>query len=327
MFMHVKGHIMREKEAAACLGALHPIPSEGMLELFPLSLIQPFLRSTTGMLISWSYVRKTTLGVVTAITLAVCLAPAAVAQDDLVAALKKKFRLAQINTQGVVANPGTVLTVEADGINAEPYPTMITFENPVVNGQVKQRSKGWGLLKSTNLQILQPGQKVYITKINASSEGHDDDIKVTILTCDADVATFTNGRYGGQYQTAKRYSTTLAFKLPKGSLAQTTVGDASKMIEAVLSVHAADQGRSRAAGTVARSCEPNCAVSATTGAVVGGAPRAQASTPTVALGQTVDEVTGVLGAPTQIIDLGAKKIYKYPDMKVTFMHGKVSDVE
>jgi hypothetical protein len=38
-------------------------------------------------------------------------------------------------------------------------------------------------------------------------------------------------------------------------------------------------------------------------------------------------VTGVLGAPTQIIDLGAKKIYKYPDMKVTFMHGKVSDVE
>ncbi|MDW5265635.1 MULTISPECIES: hypothetical protein [Acidobacteriaceae] len=285
------------------------------------------------MLIRSSYVRKLTLGILSALTLALSMAPAAVAQDDLAAGLKKRFRITEINMQGVAANPGTVMTIEADGINAEPYPTMMTFENPVVDGQVKQRSKGLGLLRSNNSQVLQPGQKVYLTKINISSQSHDDDLKVTFLTCDAVLATFTNGTYGGQYQAAKRYSGTLAFKLPKGALAELSVDDAAKMIEAVLSENAADQVRARDSGTVARSCEPHCAVSTTTGTVVGnaivaqpGAP-AQAAAPTIALGQTIDQVTGTMGAPQQIIDLGAKKIYKYPDMKVIFMNGQVSDVQ
>jgi hypothetical protein len=109
------------------------------------------------------------------------------------------------------------------------------------------------------------------------------------------------------------------------------VDDAAKMIEAVLSFNPADQGRARDAGTVARSYEPHCAVSSTTGTVVGSAivPQAgqAAAPPTVALGQTSDQMTAILGSPKQIIDLGSKQIYKYPDMKVVFMNGKVSDVE
>jgi hypothetical protein len=282
------------------------------------------------MLIQSSYVRKAVLGVCSALVVTVTLTPSALAQDALVTGLRSKFRLTEINTQGVAANPGTVLTIEADGINAEPYPTMITFENPVVDGQVKQRSKGLGFLKSSNAQILQPGQKVYITKINDSVDGKEDALKVTILTTDAVMATYSNGAYGGGYQTAKRYSGTLAFKLPKGTLEHMSVDDAAKMVEAVLSFNPADQGRARDAGTVARSCEPHCAVSSTTGTVVGSAivqQAGQAPPPTVALGQTPDQVTAILGAPKQVIDLGAKQIYKYPDMKVIFMNGKVSDVE
>jgi hypothetical protein len=259
------------------------------------------------------------------------MTPVATAQDTLLSSLKHKYRITEINAQGVAANPGTVLTIEADGINAEPYPTMITFENPVVDGQVKQRSKGLGFLKSTNLQILQPGQKVYITKINEDTQGKEDALKVTILTSDAVLATFTNGAYGGHYQAAKRYSTTLAFKEPKGTLEHMSVDDASKLIEAILSVNPADQVRARDTGVVARSCEPHCAVSTTTGTVVGGAviPQAgtQPATPTVALGQTTAQVTATMGAPTQIVDLGSKKIYKYPDMKIIFIDGKVSDVQ
>jgi len=261
-----------------------------------------------------------------------CLSLTSIGQTELASALKQKYRLAEINMQGVVANPGTVFTIEADGINAEPYPTMITFENPVVDGQVKQRSKGFGLLKSNNLQILQPGQKVYITKINEHSANDGDALKVTILTTDAVLATYGTGY--GQYQTGKRYSTTLAFKLPKGALTQMSAEDASKVIEAVLSVNAADQIRRRDSGTVARSCEPHCAVSTTTGSVVGGAVVApeggssgQAATQTVAIGQTINQVTATLGAPAQIVDLGAKKIYRYADMKVIFMNGVVADVQ
>lgn len=264
------------------------------------------------------------------LALALSLAPVSFGQDTLVSALKQKYRLSEINSQGVVANPGTVLTIEADGINAEPYPTMITFENPVVDGQVKQRSKGLGFLKSSNLQILQPGQKVYITKINDSTDSKEDSLKVTILTTDAVLATFGSGY--GQYRTSKRYSTTLAFKLPSGTLAHMSPEDAEKTIEAVLSVNPADQVRARDSGTVARSCEPHCAVSTTTGTVVGNAvvaPTAAPATaaPTIGLGQTPEQVTSILGSPSQIIDLGAKKIYKYPDMKVIFTGGKVSDVQ
>ena len=54
---------------------------------------------------------------------------------------------------------------------------------------------------------------------------------------------------------------------------------------------------------------------------------AAAEPPTVALGQSPDEVAAALGKPKSIMDLGAKKIYVYQDMKVTFNGGKVTDIQ
>jgi len=48
---------------------------------------------------------------------------------------------------------------------------------------------------------------------------------------------------------------------------------------------------------------------------------------TIALGQTKAEVESVLGAPTTVINLGAKVTFVYPNMKVIFVDGKVSDVQ
>jgi len=45
------------------------------------------------------------------------------------------------------------------------------------------------------------------------------------------------------------------------------------------------------------------------------------------LGQTIEQVTGALGQPKSVVNLGAKKIYVYKDMKITFKDGKVSDVQ
>lgn len=47
----------------------------------------------------------------------------------------------------------------------------------------------------------------------------------------------------------------------------------------------------------------------------------------ISMGQSIDSVTSALGSPVRIIDLGAKKIYSYKDMKITFVNGKVSDVQ
>jgi len=47
----------------------------------------------------------------------------------------------------------------------------------------------------------------------------------------------------------------------------------------------------------------------------------------IALGQSIDAVALILGEPQKVVDLGAKQIYVYPDLKVTFVDGKVSDVQ
>jgi hypothetical protein len=54
----------------------------------------------------------------------------------------------------------------------------------------------------------------------------------------------------------------------------------------------------------------------------------EASAPkTIALGQTPEEVVSVLGKPTTIIDLGARKTFVYPNMRILFVDGTVTDVQ
>jgi hemerythrin-like metal-binding protein len=56
-------------------------------------------------------------------------------------------------------------------------------------------------------------------------------------------------------------------------------------------------------------------------------PPSDAPPPTIELGQTKDQVTTALGQPVKIVKLGAKEIFYYKDLKVTFTAGKISNVE
>jgi hypothetical protein len=47
----------------------------------------------------------------------------------------------------------------------------------------------------------------------------------------------------------------------------------------------------------------------------------------IELGYTTDQVAASLGQPDKVVKLGAKEIYVYKDLKITFLNGKVSDVE
>jgi hypothetical protein len=44
-------------------------------------------------------------------------------------------------------------------------------------------------------------------------------------------------------------------------------------------------------------------------------------------GQTIDQVVAALGQPVDIVEVGNKVIYVYKSLKVTFVNGKVKDVE
>ena len=53
----------------------------------------------------------------------------------------------------------------------------------------------------------------------------------------------------------------------------------------------------------------------------------QSEPATVQLGMTTDQVQSILGKPQKIFNVGAKQIYVYQDVKVTFQNGKVADVQ
>jgi hypothetical protein len=48
---------------------------------------------------------------------------------------------------------------------------------------------------------------------------------------------------------------------------------------------------------------------------------------TIAIGQSPDDVVGIMGQPTTKFENGPKTIYVYKNLKVTFTNGKVSDVQ
>ena len=56
-------------------------------------------------------------------------------------------------------------------------------------------------------------------------------------------------------------------------------------------------------------------------------PPSDAPPPTITLDQTKDQVTAAFGQPLRSAKIGAKEIFYYKDMKVTFINGKVSDVD
>jgi hypothetical protein len=99
----------------------------------------------------------------------------------------------------------------------------------------------------------------------------------------------------------QRYKSSLKFPFPKGTVP--SPDDVAAMVAQVIKIDA--------------PAEPEQAA----------APAAAAPTKTIAVGQTRDEVIAMFGVPSKVVQLGAKEIDFFPDMKVTFMKNKVANVE
>jgi len=219
--------------------------------------------------------------------------------DDLLSVLQKRYVPTQTTfDRSQLTSIGTVLTVQVAGINSEPWGTIINLDNKVADGKVQPGSHWGQLVKTTNMYVLQPGDKVYVTKIESKQEANDDLLRMSILTCAPRPLTT-----GGQ----NRYVASVSFKLPKNALAESSPDQVEQIVDAVLSPDGASAPQ--AAAPVAAGAAP------------------ASPTQTISIGQTIDQVQAALGQPQQIIDLGPKKIYKYADLKVVFVDGRVSDVQ
>jgi hypothetical protein len=88
-----------------------------------------------------------------------------------------------------------------------------------------------------------------------------------------------------------------------------------------------DQGGQAAQAAASVPAPASAAPAAPMAAIPPPPPPTDAAPPTISIGQTKDQVTAAFGQPQRAAKLGAKEIYYYKDMKVTFTNGKVSNVD
>jgi hypothetical protein len=249
----------------------------------------------------------------TLVAVLVAVVPAIHAQDQ--EAIQKKiaaqFALTTMTAdKSDVAKTGSVLVLHKDGLmfcgtNAVAPPTS-TYKNGAVSfGTGSQMAWGMtlGLANQQANAIAQRkfvnGEKFWVTAYEVHADG-------VILLFYSDP--FGDTRYYGK----------LKFPFQKGKFP--AADELMKTIAEVITVDTPQEGAASDAPAPGGAAEPDA-----TPAAAENVP--QAAPKTIALGQMKDEVVGMFGQPQKIANLGAKEIYYYPDMKVTFVNGKVSNVE
>jgi hypothetical protein len=235
-------------------------------------------------------------------------------QGSLDSQLATKYKVAKTgeDSTGVsVTEPGTVLVVKKGGIlsfpTASAHPLSTTYKDGSLHGPNSFVMKA---LKQ-DTKFLTVGEKVYATKIEVNQK--DSKVAVSIIECDT----------CNSVQDPSSRRAQVVFQFPKGYLDNADGGQVSDLIAQVLAEDAAgDDAQAQQQGQDSQSAQQQ-----------GGQQDAQQNQapagppPTVKLGQSPDDVVAAFGQPKKIIDLGAKQIYVYADMKVTFVKGKVSDVQ
>ncbi len=195
---------------------------------------------------------------------------------------------------------GAVLVLRKDNLlmcKADmPLPTPNTYKNGAIIqngfigmlGHIGIHSTGPGAASN---RIFVTGEKFWVTRIQVDSEG-------VVFQLLSDPVSDT------------RYHASLKFPFAKGPIpaldqVSTTVGE-------VLKTDSGDAAPAQAVAAATPAPAP--------------AP-APAETKTIAVGQTKEQVAAMFGQPQRIVQLGAKEIDYYPDMKVTFVKNKVADVQ
>jgi len=202
---------------------------------------------------------------------------------------------------------GTVLVVQRDGMGASPV-TEFAFGNTYKDGRVKHSFTGTLIHNANSVRDLRAGDRVYLLKTEVKDSG----IVFNVQSCDA--------CDGSPMDLAEMpYRAALTFQFPKGYWNTT---DFARIQQTISEVFAFADGPNT-------SAQPNPEPVAPAGAQSAQPPppAPQPEPVKIELGQTTGQVVASLGQPDKVVDLGSKKIYIYKDLKITFVDGKVSDVQ
>jgi hypothetical protein len=244
--------------------------------------------------------------------------------DGVVAALLKKYTLTETTyDKSQITHQGAVLSMKQPGVYSAPAKGFLVYNSTVQDGKVSVGGLAKLSCSKASCHVLQPGEKVSVTKIESKNDSNSDQIKFSIVSVE-DIG-------GGD--SAERYGGVITFKFKKGYLAEASPEDVEQAIEAVI---APDDGSSSDAKQDTASSQPAPAQPAApvTRAAAPptppppAAPAAPAGPPpSLTIGETSSQVLQAYGMPSKIIDLGKKKTYIYKDVKIVFTDDKISDMQ
>lgn len=221
-----------------------------------------------------------------------------------------------------VVEEGTLLAMQKGGVVGVPYSdkTVLTskYENGAVHGpsamKAEARKALFGHFSQTasegqSTHLFRKGDKVYATKVDVKLD--KDVVVMSIVACD----TCNNT----DPQTWNKAA--VEFQFPKGALAKASAGDVEDTIGQLLAINddsqqqgGQQQGQQQGGGQ-------------DQGGQQQGGQQQQAEPQTIQMGMTTDQVQASLGQPSKVVNLGPKQIYVYKDLKITFLNGKVVDVQ
>lgn len=259
--------------------------------------------------------------------------PATLIQEKLISQIKLTKTTAD---RSDIVTAGDVVVLHKDGLmmcsSDSSYAFSNTYSNGVLSANYKNRAKdavksfGMGHIPVFGSGVsagdaanngcpsrkFVAGEKFWITGIVAQKDG--------IL-----VRTYTD-----PYNDVRFYGE-IKFPFAKGSVP--AADDFAKTVSEVITVQPSDdQGGQGDQG--AQGGQPEQQAAPAPAAAPAPPPMQEiapppppADAPTISIGQTKAQVTATFGQPVKTAKVGAKEIYYYKDMKVTFSNGKVSDVE
>ncbi len=261
------------------------------------------------------------------LALAAFALPAAAQAPTLQEQLAAQYKLVKMgsDTSGYsVVEEGTKLAVQKGGLLGVPYSDTSVQSNKYENGTVKapnavlSKGIGFGMKrfgKEQTTKLFAKGDKVFPTKIEVSLD--KDTVTMGIVACDT-----CNNTDPKTYNKAN-----IVFVFPKGTLAKASAGEVEDNIGQLLSIstddaqQGGDQGGQQQGGGDQGGAQPAAAQAQQ--APVQDQPEPQS----IEKGMTPDQVEAAMGKPDKKVNLGPKQIYVYKDLKVTFLNGKVSDVQ
>lgn len=229
--------------------------------------------------------------------------------------LKAQYKIVKTSADAnglVVVDPGTVLDVQKGGLLGVPPISAVMCAAKFQDDDLKSPNGFCAAMVKQNSRFLQVGEKVYPLRIEVNLE--KDKVTFQVIECDS-----CNG-----VQQPSFYKSEIVFQFAKGVLRNTAVPKVEDIIGKVLAIDSG--GDSQQANDQGGQQDNN------QGGGGGGQGQQQQQGPPpepqqIEKGQTPDQVKAALGTPDKIVNLGAKQIYVYRDLKVTFLNGKVADVQ